>query len=40
MIENIGATEVQFTHGEIAELNAAVKAIEVHGQRMHVSALA
>ncbi len=34
MIENIGAAEVQFTHGEITELNAAVKAIEVRGQRL------
>ncbi|WP_136807160.1 aldo/keto reductase [Desulfosediminicola flagellatus] len=34
MIENIGAAEVQFTRGEIAELNAAVKAIEVRGQRL------
>jgi aryl-alcohol dehydrogenase-like predicted oxidoreductase len=34
MIENIGAAEVQFTHGEIAELNTAVKAIEVRGQRL------
>ncbi len=34
MIENIGATEVQFTPGEIAELNGAVKAIEVRGLRL------
>lgn len=34
MIENIGATKIQFTQGEIAELNAAVKAIEVRGQRL------
>jgi len=34
MIENIGATEVQFTRGEIAELNAALEAIEVRGQRL------
>lgn len=34
MIENIGAAEVQFTGGEIAELNSALKAIEVRGQRL------
>ncbi|SHI07359.1 aldo/keto reductase [Desulfofustis glycolicus] len=34
MIENIGAAEVQFTQGEIAELTAAVKTIEVRGQRL------
>jgi aryl-alcohol dehydrogenase-like predicted oxidoreductase len=34
MIENIGAAEVQFTRGEIAELTAAVKTIEVRGQRL------
>ncbi len=34
MIENIGAAEVQFTQGEIAELNSALKAIEVRGQRL------
>jgi aryl-alcohol dehydrogenase-like predicted oxidoreductase len=40
MIENIGAAEVQFTRGEIAELNAAVKAIEVFGQRLPDGVLA
>jgi aryl-alcohol dehydrogenase-like predicted oxidoreductase len=40
MIENIGAVEVQFTRGEIAELNAAVKAIEVFGQRLPDGVLA
>ena len=34
MQENIGAAEVQFTPAEIAELNAAVRAIEVRGQRL------
>jgi aryl-alcohol dehydrogenase-like predicted oxidoreductase len=40
MIENIGAAEVQFTRGEIAELTAAAKAIEVRGQRLPDSVLA
>ena len=34
MLENIGAAEVQFTPAEIAELNTAVRAIEVRGQRL------
>jgi len=34
MLENIGATEVPFTPAEIAELNTAVRAIEVRGQRL------
>ncbi len=34
MQENIGAAEVQFTPAEIAELNTAVRAIEVRGQRL------
>ena len=34
MRENIGAAAVQFTPAEIAELNAAVRAIEVRGQRL------
>ncbi len=34
MIENIGAAHVQFTPGELEELNAAVRAIEVKGQRL------
>lgn len=34
MLENIGAAGVHFTPAEIAELNAAVRAIEVHGQRL------
>lgn len=34
MLENIGATGVQFTAAEVAELNAAVAAIEVKGARL------
>jgi aryl-alcohol dehydrogenase-like predicted oxidoreductase len=34
MLENIGATDVQFTAAEVAELNAAVAAIEVKGARL------
>ena len=34
MLENIGAAAVQFTPAEIAELNTAVRAIEVRGQRL------
>lgn len=34
MLENIGAAAIQFTPGEIAELNAAVRAIEARGQRL------
>ena len=34
MLENIGAAGVQFTPAEITELNAAVRAIEVRGQRL------
>ena len=34
MLENIGAAAVQFSPAEIAELNAAVRAIEVRGQRL------
>ncbi|WP_321394785.1 aldo/keto reductase [uncultured Desulfuromusa sp.] len=34
MLENIGAAGVRFSPAEIAELNAAVGAIEVHGQRL------
>jgi aryl-alcohol dehydrogenase-like predicted oxidoreductase len=32
--QNNGASAVTFTAGELAELNAAVRAIEVHGQRL------
>jgi aryl-alcohol dehydrogenase-like predicted oxidoreductase len=34
LLENTGSTEVSFTPDEIAELNAAVRAIEVKGARM------
>ena len=34
MLQNNGASEVRFTPTELAELNAAVRAIEVHGQRL------
>lgn len=34
MLENSGAAGVQFTPAELAELNSAVKAIEIRGQRL------
>lgn len=34
MVENSGADSVKFTSSEIAELNAAVRAIEIKGQRL------
>lgn len=34
MLENSGATGVRFTPAELAELNSAVKAIEIRGQRL------
>jgi hypothetical protein len=34
MMENSGADSVKFTSGEVAELNSAVKAIEIKGQRL------
>ena len=34
MVENSGAADVQFTSSELAELNAAVGAIEIQGQRL------
>ena len=34
IIENSGAAGVKFTAAEIAELNSAVKAIEIRGQRL------
>ena len=34
MLQNNGASEVRFTPPELAELNAAVRAIEVRGQRL------
>jgi aryl-alcohol dehydrogenase-like predicted oxidoreductase len=34
MVENTGAADVRFTSGELAELNVAVRAIEIKGQRL------
>lgn len=34
LLENSGSTGVQFTSAELAELNSAVKAIEIRGQRL------
>lgn len=34
LLENSGSAKVQFTAAEIAELNSAVKAIEIRGQRL------
>lgn len=40
MIENSGSTGVQFTSAELTELNSAVKAIEIRGQRLPDAVLA
>jgi aryl-alcohol dehydrogenase-like predicted oxidoreductase len=40
MAENTGAANVSFTSGEIADLNAAVRAIEIKGQRLPDAILA
>jgi aryl-alcohol dehydrogenase-like predicted oxidoreductase len=40
MLENIGATSVDFTSAEIGEFNAAVAAIAVRGQRLPDAVLA
>lgn len=40
MLENTGATEVRFTSTELAELNAAVSAIEIRGARLPEQVLA
>jgi aryl-alcohol dehydrogenase-like predicted oxidoreductase len=40
MIENSGAAEVQLTSSELADLNAAVRAIEIRGQRLPDQVLA
>jgi aryl-alcohol dehydrogenase-like predicted oxidoreductase len=40
MIENSGAASVHFPAAEISELNASVRAIEVHGQRLPDAVLA
>jgi aryl-alcohol dehydrogenase-like predicted oxidoreductase len=34
MLENTNAASVQFTAAELAELNSAVRAIEIRGQRL------
>jgi aryl-alcohol dehydrogenase-like predicted oxidoreductase len=34
MVENSGADDMRFTSSELAELNAAVRAIEIRGQRL------
>lgn len=34
MLDNVGAVEVQFTSAELAQLNAAVQATEIRGQRL------
>jgi hypothetical protein len=34
MIENIGAPGIRFSTAEIAELNASVSAIDIHGARL------
>lgn len=40
MVENCGAAGIRFTPAEISELNSAVKAIEVKGQRLPDAVLA
>jgi aryl-alcohol dehydrogenase-like predicted oxidoreductase len=40
MIENSGAADVQLTSSEVADLNAAVRAIEIRGQRLPDQVLA
>jgi aryl-alcohol dehydrogenase-like predicted oxidoreductase len=40
MIENRGAADVQLTSNELADLNAAVRAIEIRGQRLPDQVLA
>ena len=40
MVENTGAADVSFTSSELAELNAAVRAIEIRGQRLPDQVLA
>lgn len=40
MVENSGAASVRFTHAEVSELNSAVRAIEVKGQRLPDAVLA
>jgi hypothetical protein len=40
MLENAGAGEVRFAPDEVAELNAAVSAIEIRGARLPDQVLA
>lgn len=40
LLQNIGAIEIRFSAAEIDELNTAVRAIEVHGQRLPDGVLA
>lgn len=40
MVENSGAAEVRFTPSELAELNTAVRAVEIRGQRLPDQVLA
>jgi aryl-alcohol dehydrogenase-like predicted oxidoreductase len=40
MLENAGAADVRLTTGELAELNAAVRAIEIRGERLPAPVLA
>jgi aryl-alcohol dehydrogenase-like predicted oxidoreductase len=34
MLQNIGASAIRFTPAELAELNASVRSIDIHGQRL------
>ncbi len=34
MLENNGASEIRFTPAEVTELNSAVRAVEIRGQRL------
>jgi hypothetical protein len=40
MLENSGAAAVRFTPTEISELNSAVRAIEIRGERLPAPVLA
>lgn len=40
MVENCGAADVSFTSDELSELNAAVRAVEVRGERLPAPVLA
>ena len=40
MLQNIGADGIRFAQSEFAELNAAVQAIEIKGQRLPDAVLA